>query len=165
MAVTKVALKLFGMYLLLQTITALPSLLASPDPRGASIGYYVIGIWGIAGLLLLFSTGPIAHHVLRIQSMDGDDASSAIRLLEVGVKLLGCYFALSAVYGLLYSWALTHVFNGSLSADFRPEEKSAMLAAGVQLLIGVLLWAFGGWFSRGLGAYDRWTDEVSKEGK
>jgi len=153
-ALTKLILKLVGLYYLVMVITALPNVLVSiPDARVSSLAYLAIGVWGVVGLALLLLPGRIIDRIIRIEGLQPGTPAGTSAILDVGIRLLGCYFALAALYALVYHWSISHVFNGTVSPDLRPDEKAAALASAVQLVAGLVLWIFGGalarWFGRG----------------
>jgi hypothetical protein len=143
-SITKVLLKLVGLYFLVMVITAIPNILIAQRQDMMSAGGYIsFGVWGIAGIAFLVFPGVIIDRVIRIQALDSGTGPNSGNLLVVGVRLLGCYYALGALYGLVYHWAINHVFNGSISPDMRPDESAAFLASIIQVVVGLLLWVFG----------------------
>jgi hypothetical protein len=142
-ALTKLLLKLAGLYYLVTTITSIPSVVMTPDRQFIAYAYFSLAIWGFVGLALLLFPGVVMDRVIRIHRSEHEEVPTAAKLLDVGVRLLGCYVTISSVHGVAYNWSIIHVFNGSLSSDWRPTEKAALLASGVQAGVGLLLWVFG----------------------
>ena len=68
------------------------------------------------------------------------------KLLRVGVRLLGAYFVLSSLHGMLYAWARVKLFTADSyqPAEFTSEQKAAIFAYLSQPVAGLLAWLFAG---------------------
>lgn len=144
-SMTKVILKLAGLYYVTLAISGLPSLYIAvhQDEPTRSLAFVSIGSWGFIGSLFILLPGVIVDRVIRIKGLEPEAAAGPAGVLGTGTRLLGCFFALGAIYGVVYGWAINHVFNGSISPDMRPDQQAAALASAVQFVVGLLLWIFG----------------------
>jgi len=143
---TKLLLKLAGLYLLITVWTEIPLILNTPHEFRVGSVLYAVSTAG-AGLLLLWLTGGISNQIIRIGGLEEQGAGSASSLLRVGCILLGLYSVASAIYGLVFELAqlrLFYHFNatfpGSPGPPIGPPDFATLTAKTVELLLGLALW-------------------------
>src|SRR5258705_7095642 len=128
--ITRLALKLAGLYFLVTTIVSLI----------VTAGTYVFTpgakwpVWSVAndaayfliGAALFWFPGIVVDCVVRV---DVEGPVTTPRLLEVGLGLLGVYFALQAAYGFIYAVArakwfyhLNDTLGRGTAPEFRPDD-------------------------------------------
>src|SRR3979490_583456 len=78
---TKLVLKLAGVYLLLTALVALPSVINLPRPYNIESAIYV-GLYCFVGLVLIWLPGCIINAVSHIPPGDLEGAISAAKLLQ-----------------------------------------------------------------------------------
>jgi hypothetical protein len=144
-SLVKVLLKVAGIYFLVLVVLILPPILSGNLPGRASAGaWFSVGIWGVAGIALLLFPNAIANHVIRIRGPIAGDKAAPSDLVNSGVRLLGCYFVLSTLSGLVYKTSIVWIFNnGIASFVLNPTDKANLFSAVIEIAIGLLLWIFG----------------------
>ncbi len=137
---TKLILKLAGLYCLATVLFSVPTLVVVPkEYAGAS--YFGLGLYAIVGLALFWFPGLVLDNVVRVRTSEFGSPRTEALYLRIGVRLLGCYFALSAIYGLVFDYARVKIFHPDITApDFTPDRAAATLASAVQLAAGLALW-------------------------
>jgi hypothetical protein len=143
---TKLALKLAGLYILVTTLTAVPSLIATPRAFTTEWGLS-LGLYGLIGVALFLIPGRIVSDVIHLPSDATQGALSAEKLARVGAILLGVYFTVGAIFGLVHTYAkarLHHIWfwphPGSRGPDLTPDDFGYLVANAIELVIGLLLW-------------------------
>lgn len=137
---TKLVLKLAGIYIIISVLFSIPNALVTPSEYMVPTVVWLV-IYCLVGLILFGFPGMVVNRVVRIDEGTFNDAATEQKLLRIGARLLGCYFSLSAIYGLIFSWASVRLFYvGYRVPDFTPDQKATMFAWGVQLVAGLLLW-------------------------
>src|SRR5262245_7970553 len=106
---TKLMLKLAGLYLLATVLISIPTILVTPA-QYISIAATSLALYAVAGLALVLFPGAIISSIIRINGHESEGAVTATAVLRVGVMLLGCYFAISASYSVALIWAKTQWF-------------------------------------------------------
>jgi hypothetical protein len=147
---TKLILKLLGLYFLVVSIVQAVNLFALPTVEW----FFVLNIvvYFLIGAVCFWFPGVLINRVLRIQGAEFEGAVTATRLFGVGVALLGLYFAVSAMSALMFTLAgsrwfyhFTDAFGGAKGPDIGPEQFASLVTYAVQLAVGVGLWL--GWRS------------------
>jgi len=143
---TKLVLKLAGLYLLLTALVALPSVINLPKPYNIESAIYV-GVYCFVGLALVWLPGRIISTVIRIPPADLEGTVSAMKLLQVGCILLGVYFALTGAFSFLFTYAKARLFydvvrpfENSRGPDLLPEDFANLMTSGVRFVVGTCLW-------------------------
>src|SRR2546426_10617743 len=143
---TKLALKLSGLYLLLNALAALPSFIDLPSPYNIESAFYV-GVYCLVGLALVWFPGRIITTVIRIPPAELQGVITATKLLQVGCILLGVYFALTGAFSFLYTYAqgrlfydVVKPFPNSRGPDLSPQDFANLISSGVRFLAGMCLW-------------------------
>ena len=136
---TKLLLKLIGLYWLTASLVGAIGLVALPlsglghdtTPYRAVnlVGYFIVGA------ALVWFPGTIANRVLRIQGSEMEGAITAERLLGVGISLLGVYFTVVSISALIFSIG----GFGELGANYESGQAWALAAWLVQMVIGLAL--------------------------
>ncbi|SRR5258706_5824980 len=142
---TKLALKLLGLYFLTIGLFQVAGLFAAPTIEW----FFVAAIaWYLAiGAAFLWFPGAVINRVLRIEGQELAGAITASRLFGVGIALLGLYFTISALFSLVFTFAgsrwfyrFTDTFGGAKGPDIGPDQFASIVVATVQLIVGVALW-------------------------
>lgn len=143
---TRLAIKLAGLYILVNALIAVPSVIATPKPYGAEWGVS-LALYALFGLVLFLIPGRIVNRVIHIPGQATEGAVSAEKLAQVGSILLGVYFTVGGVYGLIQTYAKTRLFHqwfwphpGSRGPDLTPDEFGYLIAGAVEIAIGLFLW-------------------------
>jgi hypothetical protein len=158
---TRLVLKLAGLYMLVNVLVAIPSVIATPKPYGVEWGVS-LGLYAIAGLALLLIPGRIINRVLHISGEVTEGSVSTEKLLRVGSILLGVYFIVAAAYGLIYTYAKVSLFfrvvepySRFRGPEMSPDDFAYLLASGVQIALGLFLWLG----SRFVVRFARWSGD------
>jgi hypothetical protein len=84
-----------------------------------------------------------------------------VRLLQVGCILLGVYFALGAVYDIVYTYAKARWFYDAMKPfpnsggpGLGPNEFASLTADAVQLALGVGLWVGSRYVVKAAGRFE-----------
>jgi hypothetical protein len=143
---TKLVLKLAGLYLLTSTLLGLPLILAAPDQMIVGNLVY-LAVYVVVGLLLVVFPGVIINKAIHIEGADLTGTITAASLLRVGTILLGFYFTITAAYGLVFTFAKSTLFYrfistfpGSIGPEVTPDDFAYLIAMSVQLILGLALW-------------------------
>ena len=141
--ITRLVLKLAGLYLLVTVLLGIPATVLLPDPYSVQSAIS-LGLYGLVGLALFFFPGLVMNRVIRVQAETAGDVSSE-KLVQVGSILLGLYFTVTAAYGLIYTYVKTRWFPqlhfpGSRGPDMPADDFAYFIAAGAQIVIGLALW-------------------------
>jgi hypothetical protein len=150
---TKLILKLLGLYFLMVSIGQAISLFALPSAEW--FFFFNVALYFLMGAACLWFPGAIINRVLRIEGAELEGAVTATRLFGVGVAILGLYFAVSAVFALVFTLAgsrwfyhFTDAFGGAKGPDISPEQFASLVTYAVQLAVGVGLWLGWRWMVR-----------------
>ena len=142
---TKLMLKLFGLYGLFASITQLVSLFALPTIEWFMTVNFVA--WFALAAACFWFPGVIVNRVLRIEGSELEGAVTADRLFGVGVSLLGLYLVVSALFPILFTLAearwfyhFTKVFDGARGPDMNASQFASLLTYSLQLIGGLFLW-------------------------
>jgi hypothetical protein len=143
---TKLLLKLAGLYLLVTSLLVLPSLLFVPFEHSGP-GLVSAGVFSLIGLGLLLFPGAVANQVIRIPPDETRGAPTAESLFRVGLTLMGVYLVVDAVFRVVFVYAKSRwfydymqPFPGSRGPGLTPDDFGTLAAAGVQILFGIVLW-------------------------
>lgn len=143
---TKLFLKLTGLYLLVNSAVTLPGLFYMPWEYSAA-GFVSAVIFTIIGFALIAFPGVITTHVVRLAPSEAVGAASAENLLRVGAALMGIYFVADAAVRGAFVWAkargfydIMQPFPGSRGPGYSPEDFGTVVAVSVQLVVGLVLW-------------------------
>jgi hypothetical protein len=142
----KLAVKLGGLYMFISTLTAIPSIIAVPAPIPKE-WVFSVGLYALIGLLLFLIPGRIVNRVIRLPSDMTDGAISAEKLTRVGSILLGVYFTVGGVFGLIQTYSKTRLHHqwywphpGSRGPDLTPDDFGYLIASSIEIAIGLALW-------------------------
>lgn len=143
---TMLAVRLAGLYLLVNALIAVPSVMATPSPYGTNWALW-LGLYGLVGLVLFLLPGRIVNRVIGLPVDATEGAVTAQKLVRVGTILLGVYFTVGGAYGLIQTYAKTRLFHrlfwphaGSRGADLTPDDFGYLIAGAVEIAIGLFLW-------------------------
>ena len=143
---TKLALKLAGLYFLVTALMGFPTLLNVPRPYNIDSAV-VLSVYLVIGVVLIWFPGAILNSVIRIPASELEGAVTAAKLLQVGCILLGVYFAVTAVYAVIFTYAKARLFYdvmkpfpNSRGPDLTPDDFGNLVASGVEFLLGLCLW-------------------------
>jgi hypothetical protein len=144
-SVTKVLLKITGIYFFALALMVMPAVVLGTHDRHMFLNaLFSCSVWGVLGLALFLFPGAIANHVIRIKGDLAPDAANQPAWVDAGVRLIGCYFAFSALGRVTYDLAIATIFNNGIgSFVYDPSYKSNLASSIVALLVGILLWVFG----------------------
>ncbi len=143
---TKLAVKLAGLYVLINALIAVPSVVATPGPYGADWGLW-LGIYALVGLVLFLIPGRIVNRVIHLPGDATGGALSAEKLVRVGSILLGVFFTVSGAFGLIHTYAKTRLhhlwfwpYPGDRGPNMTPDDFAYLLVSAVQIVLGLILW-------------------------
>ena len=143
---TKLVLKLAGLYLQLTALVALPSVINLPRPYNIESSIYV-GVYCFVGLGLVWFPGGIVSTVIRIPPAVLEGVMTATKLLQVGCVLLGVYFALTGAFAFLFTYSKARLFYdvvkpfpNSRGPDLSPEDFANLMTSGVRAVVGACFW-------------------------
>ena len=147
---TRLVLKLAGLYLLvsavISVIISVVTYIATPEAPGSVFVLSLINdaVYFVIGAALYGFPGIVIDRVLRA---DVEGPIATARLLEVGLGLLGAYFAMQAAYGFVYALARAKWFyhlddtpGRATAPDFRPNDLAELCACSVQIAIALAVW-------------------------
>jgi hypothetical protein len=141
--VTKLALKLVGIYFFVTAIAGLVPLISVPYPHWIDAAV-VLSIYLVIGLVLIWFPGVVVNTVIRIPPSELEGTATAVKLLQVGCILLGAYFAVAAVYGVTFTYAKGRLFYevmkpfpNSRGPDLTPDDFGNIVASSVEFLLGL----------------------------
>lgn len=150
---TKLMLKLFGIYFLVVSISQAVNLFALPSFEWFFL--FNVVVYFVMGATCLWFPGAIINRVLRIEGSELEGAVSASRLFGVGVSLMGLYFAATATFALVFTLAgsrwyyfFTDTFGGAKGPDIGPEQFASLLTYSIQLTAGCGLLFGRRWVTR-----------------
>ena len=142
---TKLILKLFGLYFMVIAVTQGINLLALPTPFEWFFLFNVV-VYLVMGAVCFWLPGALVNRVLRIEGSELAGAVTANRLFGVGVALVGLYFAASALFALIFTLAgsrwfyhFTEAFGGAKGPDIGPDQFASLVSYAVQLIVGIAL--------------------------
>src|ERR1700693_4747572 len=98
---TKLILKLAGLYYLASSLIAAMGIVANPVPNAVPWYVATYSMYLLLGAALFWLPGTIVSHVLRIKGAELEGALTASKLLEVGLALLGAYFFVAGAYACI----------------------------------------------------------------
>jgi len=141
--ITRLLLKLAGLYLIVTVLIAAPTVIRTPEPYRID-GAASLVLYALVGFALFFLPGFISNRIVRVPTETGGAVSSE-KLVQVGTILLGVYFTASAAYDLVYTYVKTHWFPqlhfpGSRGPDMPPDDFAYLIASSAQIVIGLALW-------------------------
>jgi hypothetical protein len=143
---TRLLLKLVGLYLLITILFNLPPILAAPESILPGNMAYLVTII-LVGVMLLWFPGVIVDKIILIQGTELEGVVTASKLLRVGVILLGVYFVSIASYSLLFSlgklkgyFFFAPAFKDSSAPPMLPQDIGELLGSVLQLAIGLTMW-------------------------
>jgi len=143
---TKLLLKLTGLYLLVTSALALPGLFSVPSEYSTP-GLLSAAIFTAVGFALVAFPGVITTHVIRLPPSEIAGAPTAEKLLRIGLTLMGVYFVADAVIRGAFIWSkarwfydFMQPFPGSRGPGYSPDDFGSIVAALVQLVLGLVLW-------------------------
>lgn len=144
---TKLALKLAGLYIITTTVVGTLGYFMHPAPEAVLWYAVVYSLYLIFGLWLFWFPGTIINQVIRIKGEEFEGELTGLRILEVGFALLGAYFAVAGSYACVYVLArakwfyrFTDPFAGAPGPGFSPDDFATIVASAIQILLGVGLW-------------------------
>lgn len=143
---TKVALKLAGLYLISVALMGMAQLIYLPaDPLGWYLMY--LSAYLFAGIALYWFPGAVTNHLIRIEGAPLQGAVTPSRLVGAAILLLGVYFVASSLFSITYTVALAKLFfsatatyGGERGPGLTPEQFASIVSSSVQLIIGIALW-------------------------
>jgi hypothetical protein len=143
---TKLFLKLTGLYLLVTSALMLPGLLSVPSEYSGP-GFVSAAIFTMIGFALIAFPGAITTYVVRLPPSETVGEPGAEKLLRIGSALMGVYFVADAVIRGAFVWSkarwfydFMQPFPGSHGPGYSPEDFGTLAAALVQLIVGLVLW-------------------------
>jgi hypothetical protein len=158
-ALTRLVLKLAGVFLLGSMLMNMPAIIAAPDELKV-MNYTYLALYLVAGLFLLWLPGVVVNHVIRIEGPELHGAVTASRLLRVGIILLGFYFSVSALASLAFNyakfglfWRLASPYTGASGPPMTPDDFAYIVSTVTQLLFAVLLWSGSRFVVQFVGAF------------
>jgi len=156
---TKLVLKLGGIWLLIVAVLSLPALLVAPAEY-VGLGYIAVGLYFAVAFVLLWFPGVLINRVLLIGGTDLEGSATPELLLRIGLILMGVYFTVTALWDLAYTWASARwfyaalqPFPGSRGPDMSPEQFGSMVAGVVKLIAGIVLWGGAPLMARVIGRF------------
>ena len=142
---TKLAVKLAGLYVLVNAVIALVTALADPEAKMPAWFLGANALYMLLGAALFWFPGMVISRVVRLEGIEGPISPS--RVMEVGFGLLGVYFAMEALYGFVYTIArvklfyrFSNTFDVGKAPDFTPSDLAALVGSIVQIVVGLSLW-------------------------
>jgi hypothetical protein len=153
---TKLILKLLGIYFLVASVLQVLSLLMLPTIEW----FFLVSVilYFIFGAACVWLPGAIINRVLRIEGGELEGAVTANRLFGVGVALLGLYLSVTAFTALIFTFAgsrwfyrFPDAFGGAKGPDLGPEQFASLVTYAVQLILGLGLWLGWRWVTRFTG--------------
>ncbi len=143
---TKLLLKLAGLYLLVNSLLVFPSSLFVPLEHSGP-GLISAGVFSLIGLALLVFPGAVTNQIIRIPPSETIGAPTAESLFRVGLTLMGVYLVAEAVFRAVFVYAKSRwfydymqPFPGSRGPGLTPDDFGALAAAAVEALLGLVLW-------------------------
>ena len=143
---TKLVLKIMGIYLLVTAAVALPPVISYPKPYNIESGVF-LAFYGVLGFVLVWIPGGFINTVIRIPSGQIEGTITARKLLQVGCILLGVYFAVTGAFSFLYTYAQARLFydvvrpfENSRGPDLNPEDFARLFANAIKFMAGLCLW-------------------------
>src|SRR2546425_152099 len=125
---TKLVLKLAGLYIAASALFAIPSIFVAPQ-EFLLVSSTSTALWCIFGLALFWFPGTVANRVIRLEAASLEGAPSATRILRVGIILLGFFFLITGASRLMFTWAAVRLFYnvvgpypGSAGPELRPDD-------------------------------------------
>ena len=147
---TKLVLKLLGLYFLMVAVGQAVSLVALPSVEW--FFFFNVFLYGAMGVACFWFPGAIINRVLRIEGAELEGVLTAEKLFGVGVALMGLYFAFSGAIAVVFSLAgsrwfylFTDTFGGAKGPDIGPEQFAGLVTYSLQVALGIGLWL--GWRS------------------
>lgn len=142
---TKLVLKLLGLYFLVVALGQAVSLVVLPTVEWFI--FFNVALYAVMGGACFWFPGAIINRVLRIDGAELEGTVTAERLFGVGVALMGLYFAFSAATALVFTlagarwfYAFTDAFGGARGPDIGPEQFASLITYSLQLALGIGLW-------------------------
>jgi hypothetical protein len=156
---TKLLLKLAGLYLLLTALVAFPSVINLPKPYNVESAIFV-GIYCALGAVLLWLPGGFINTIIRVPRSQVEGAITARKLLQVGCILLGVYFALTGAFSFIYTYAqarwfydVVRPFGNSRGPDINPNDFAQLMTNGVKFVVGLCFWFGSRYVVKATGAF------------
>jgi hypothetical protein len=109
--------------------------------------FSMFGVPFILGLLLIYFPKTVVTRVLRIEGIEPQDGGEARFLERVAVSALGLWFAVQAVIDQVYHLSKWHLYrrmmvdsySGAAGPSIGPQEYAGIIAATIQLALGLWL--------------------------
>lgn len=150
---TKLVLKLAGIYILVSALFAVPSVVVAQREFWA-VSSISLALWFIVGLALLWFPGVVINRVIHVDASSVAGAPSALRILRVGIILLGFFFLITGASRLAFTWAASRFFYsvvnpypGFAGPNLRPEDFANYTANLLQCALGLLLLVRSKWLT------------------
>jgi hypothetical protein len=145
---TKLVLKLLGLYFLIVAIGQATNLLFLPTFEWFFL--FNVVFYSVLGLACFVFPGVLINRVLRIEGGQIEGTVTAEKMFGVGVALLGLYFAVSGLTAVVFTlagsrwfYSFTSAFGGARGPDIAPEQFASIVTYSLQLVLGLGLWL--GW--------------------
>lgn len=145
---TKLVLKLLGLYFLMVSLGQAVGLFAMPTFEWFFL--FNVALYAVMGVVCFWLPGAIINRVLRIEGSELAGCVTASQLFGVGTALMGLYFAFTALTAIVFTlagarwfYSFTDTFGGAKGPDIAPEQFASLMGFSFQLVVGIGLWL--GW--------------------